>query len=133
VAVHARPQSVAVLRVEVVEEDHRVLHLVGVGIDDAEAVVHGRVILASSREGQYDGTMDTKAAARERIDGARDALVDLSHRIHAHPEPGFEEERSAAWTAELPDAAGFPVHGGVGDLPTAFAARGGSAPRHVPT
>jgi amidohydrolase len=75
--------------------------------------------------------MDTKAAARERIDGARDALVDLSHRIHAHPELGFEEERSAAWTAELLDAAGFRVERGVCDLPTAFRARAGSGPLHV--
>jgi len=75
--------------------------------------------------------MDTKAAARERIDGARDALLDLSHRIHAHPELGFEEERSAAWTAEVLDAAGFRVERGVCDLPTAFRARAGSGPLHV--
>jgi len=43
--------------------------------------------------------MDAKAAARERVVAARDALVDLSHRIHAKPELGFEEEHACAWTA----------------------------------
>jgi amidohydrolase len=75
--------------------------------------------------------MDTKAAARERIDGARDALVALSHRIHATPELGFEEERAAAWTAEMLDAGGFRVERGVCELPTAFRARVGSGPLHV--
>jgi amidohydrolase len=75
--------------------------------------------------------MDAKAAARERIDAARDALVALSHRIHATPELGFEEERAAAWTAEMLDAAGFRVEPGVCELPTAFRARAGSGPLHV--
>jgi amidohydrolase len=77
------------------------------------------------------GPMDAKAAARERIDGSRDALLALSHRIHAHPELGFEEERAAAWTAEMLDAAGFRVERGVCELPTAFRARVGSGPLHV--
>ena len=34
--------------------------------------------------------MDAKIAARERIDTAREALVALSHRIHAKPELAFE-------------------------------------------
>src|SRR5512143_3193904 len=41
VAIDARAQPVAVGGIRVVEEDHRVLPLVGVGVDDAEAVVHG--------------------------------------------------------------------------------------------
>jgi len=75
--------------------------------------------------------MDAKAAARERVDVARDALVDLSHRIHARPELGFEEEHAARWTAEMLDAAGFRVEPGVCDLPTALRARIGSGPLHV--
>src|SRR5262245_37840491 len=77
------------------------------------------------------GDMDAKAGARERIDGARETLVALSHRIHAHPELGFEEEHAATWTAELLDAAGFRVERAVCDLPTAFRARVGSGPLHV--
>jgi amidohydrolase len=75
--------------------------------------------------------MDTKAAARERVDAARDALTALSHRIHATPELGFEEERASTWTAELLDAAGFRVERGVCGLSTAFRARAGSGPLHV--
>ena len=74
---------------------------------------------------------DAKQAARERVERARDELVALSHRIHAHPELGFEEERACAWLCELLQGAGLEVERGVGDLPTAFAARAGSGPLHV--
>ena len=75
--------------------------------------------------------MDTKAGARERLERARESLIALSHRIHAHPEVGFEEERAASWLCDDLDAAGFTVTRGVGDLPTAFTARAGSGPLHV--
>jgi amidohydrolase len=74
---------------------------------------------------------DAKEAARERVEQARDELVALSHRIHANPELGFEEERACAWLCELLEGAGLQVERGVGDLPTAFAARAGSGPLHV--
>ena len=74
---------------------------------------------------------DVKEAARERVEQARDELVALSHRIHANPELGFEEEQACAWLCELLEGAGFQVERGVGDLPTAFAARAGSGPLHV--
>ena len=74
---------------------------------------------------------DAKQAARARVEGARDELVALSHRIHAHPELGFEEEQACAWLCELLEAGGLRVERGVGDLPTAFAARAGSGPLHV--
>jgi hypothetical protein len=38
--------------------------------------------------------MDPKAAAQEQIDAMQTDLIGLSHRIHAHPELGFEEERA---------------------------------------
>jgi amidohydrolase len=75
--------------------------------------------------------MDAKSAARERFDSARDRLIDLSHRIHAHPELGFEEEQSSAWLCESLADAGFTVEKGICDLPTAFRARTGSGPLHV--
>ena len=74
---------------------------------------------------------DAKEAARERVTQARDELVALSHRIHANPELGFEEEQACAWLCELLEGAGFQVERGVGDLPTAFAARAGSGPLHL--
>ena len=75
--------------------------------------------------------MDARAAARERLEESRDALIALSHRIHAHPELAFEEERAAAWCAELLDGAGFDVERGICALPTAFLARAGSGPLHI--
>jgi len=74
---------------------------------------------------------DAKRAARERVERARDELVALSHRIHAHPELGFEEERACAWLCELLAGAGLEVERGVGGLPTAFAARAGAGPIRV--
>lgn len=58
----------------------------------------------------------------------RDPLIALSHRIHAHPELGFEEERAVRWLCELLDENGFSVTTGVAELPTAFEARVGSGP-----
>jgi amidohydrolase len=74
---------------------------------------------------------DAKRAARERVERAREELVALSHRIHAHPELGFEEERACGWLCELLAGAGLQVERGLGDLPTAFAARAGAGPLHL--
>ena len=74
---------------------------------------------------------DAKQAARGRVELARDELVALSHRIHAHPELGFQEERACAWLCELLAGAGLEVARGVGGLPTAFAARAGTGPLRV--
>ncbi|HEX4064555.1 MAG TPA: M20 family metallopeptidase [Acidobacteriaceae bacterium] len=75
--------------------------------------------------------MEMKEAARERFDGARETLLALSHRIHAHPELGFEEEKSSAWLCDALDEAGFAVEKGICDLPTAFRAKVGSGPLHI--
>lgn len=77
--------------------------------------------------------MPAKEAARGAVEEARDALVDLSHRIHAKPETCFEEEKGCEWTAAaLDDAnAGFVIEAGVADLPTAFVAKAGSGPLHI--
>jgi metal-dependent amidase/aminoacylase/carboxypeptidase family protein len=58
-------------------------------------------------------------------------LIDLSHRIHAHPELGFEEEQSSAWLCEALADAGFAVEKNLCGLPTAFRARAGSGPLHI--
>jgi amidohydrolase len=75
--------------------------------------------------------MEAKKAARERLERALPELIALSHRIHAHPELAFEEERASAWVAETLDAGGFTVERGIAGLPTALAARAGSGPLHV--
>ncbi|MGH9003251.1 MAG: M20 family metallopeptidase [Acidimicrobiia bacterium] len=75
--------------------------------------------------------MDPKTAARSAVDAARPDLIALSHRIHAHPELKWEEERSSAWVAEALADRGFTVQAGICDLPTAFSATLGSGPLHV--
>lgn len=69
-----------------------------------------------------------KEAARAEIQGAGDALIELSHRIWDHPELAFEEEQTSAACAEMLDDAGFAVTTGVAELPTAFVAEYGSGP-----
>ena len=75
--------------------------------------------------------MDAKAGAGARLEQASKSLIALSHRIHAHPELGYEEEQAAAWTAAALADAGFAVEMGAGDLPTAFVARRGTGPLHL--
>jgi metal-dependent amidase/aminoacylase/carboxypeptidase family protein len=75
--------------------------------------------------------MDAKSGARERFESARDGMIELSHRIHAHPELGFEEEKASTWLCESLADAGFSVEKGICDLPTAFRARAGSGPLNV--
>jgi amidohydrolase len=74
---------------------------------------------------------DAKTACRDTVSAASGTLVDLSHRIHAHPELNFEEERAAGWVAGVLADAGFAVETGVADLPTAFVASVGSGPLTV--
>ncbi len=75
--------------------------------------------------------MNAKEAASATVDRDADALIDLSHRIHAHPELKFEEEQSSAWTAGLLADAGLPVDSGICELPTAFSCKVGSGPLHI--
>ena len=75
--------------------------------------------------------MNAKAGAQENLNSIHDDLIDLSHRIHAKPELGFEEEHAANWICEFLDGVGFEVERGICDLPTAFAAKAGNGPVHV--
>lgn len=75
--------------------------------------------------------MDAKVEAQKRCDELRNDLIALSHRIHAHPELGFEEEKASAWLSELLADSGFAVEKGACDLPTAFIARAGNGPLHI--
>jgi amidohydrolase len=73
---------------------------------------------------------DVKARAAEAVERARDEIVDLSHRIHANPEPAFEEHQAATWVARVLAAHGFEVEHPAGRLATAIRARlvGGRGP-----
>jgi amidohydrolase len=74
---------------------------------------------------------EARAAARETVVQDADALVSLSHRIHAHPELKWEEERSSAWTAEVLADHGLDIDAGICELPTAFSCRFGDGPLHL--
>jgi metal-dependent amidase/aminoacylase/carboxypeptidase family protein len=67
-----------------------------------------------------------KQAAVSRIEADSTALVELSRRVHAHPELAFAEERASHWCAEMLSEAGFDVERGVAGLPTALRATAGS-------
>ena len=77
---------------------------------------------------------DAKARLAAAVDASRDEIVGLSHRIHANPEPAFEEHQAAAWIAESLRQHGFAVEQPAGRLETAIRAtmgggRGGAGPR----
>jgi amidohydrolase len=65
------------------------------------------------------------------VDGRRDSLVELSHRVHQANEIRFEERRSAEMVAAALSEAGFRVDTGVCDLETAFVATVGTGPLHI--
>jgi amidohydrolase len=75
--------------------------------------------------------MKAKAAAQERLRAAEKKMLALSHRIHANPELGFEEEKACAWLCDELSESGFDVKRGICGLPTAFVARAGSGPLHI--
>lgn len=75
--------------------------------------------------------MELKETAQARVQAIQASLVDLSHRIHAHPELGFEEEQASTWVAEALTEAGFAVTRGICDLPTALHAQAGHGPLHL--
>jgi amidohydrolase len=78
--------------------------------------------------------VDAKGRIAAAVESARDEVIDLSHRIHANPEPAFEERQAATWIAEVLRAHGFTVEHPAGSLETAVRAtfqggRGGDGPR----
>ncbi|HYI22682.1 MAG TPA: M20 family metallopeptidase [Candidatus Limnocylindrales bacterium] len=74
---------------------------------------------------------EAKQRAGEQVEGARDRLVDLSHRIHANPELAYEERQAAGWLVAELSAAGYDVEAPVGGLETAFVASRGPGPLNV--
>lgn len=73
-------------------------------------------------------TATTRSAARSAVEEAAGGLIELSHRIHSHPELGYEEERASAWVGEALADAGFRVEAGAGGVPTALVGTAGSGP-----
>jgi len=66
---------------------------------------------------------DLKARVAAAIEAHRDEILGLSHRIHANPEPAFEELQAAAWVAEAIARHGYAVEHPAGSLATAVRGR----------
>jgi amidohydrolase len=78
--------------------------------------------------------VEMKARLAAAVEANRDEIVELSHRIHAHPEVAFEELHASAWVAEAIRRHGFTVEHPAGQLATAVrgtlgGGRGGAGPR----
>jgi len=56
------------------------------------------------------------------VDRLGNDLEQLSHRIHANPELGYQEVKASAWLAEFLTAQGFKLERGVAGVETAFRA-----------
>jgi len=67
-----------------------------------------------------------KALVQVEVDREGQELVDLSLRIHAHPEIAFQEELASRWLCDYLEGKGFAVEHGTTKLPTAFRAQYGA-------
>jgi amidohydrolase len=74
---------------------------------------------------------DLKQVARERVERAHEALIGLSHWIHANPELGYEERLACGWVAEWLEKAGFAVARDIGGMETALIGTYGPGPLNV--
>ena len=77
---------------------------------------------------------DAKLRLAGAVGAAADEIIELSHRIHSHPEEAFAEIRAAGWIADALTRHGYIVEHPAGSLATAIRAtlqggRGGSGPR----
>ena len=78
--------------------------------------------------------VDAKRRIAAAVDANRAEIIELSQRIHANPEPAFEERQASAWVAEAIARHGYAVEHPVGSLATAVrgvrsGGRGGDRPR----
>ncbi|MCX2729915.1 M20 family metallopeptidase [Saccharopolyspora sp. NFXS83] len=96
------------------------------------AATERAVATAEPIRSEFDGAPEgVRARVESRLDEQADALLGLSHDLHAHPEEGFAEHRSVAAVADLLRGQGIEAQVGVGELPTALLASTGSGGPHV--
>jgi amidohydrolase len=65
---------------------------------------------------------ELKQGVIQEIEGRREELIDLSLRIHSHPETAFQERQAATWLSEYLEGNGFRVERGICQIETAFRA-----------
>ncbi len=74
---------------------------------------------------------EAKNIVRQRAEKAHEALIGLSHWIHANPELGYQETLASGWVTEWLEKAGFAVERGVAGLDTAVFGTIGPGPFNV--
>ncbi len=67
----------------------------------------------------------------DHIQGFHDELTAIRHDLHAHPELGLQEHRTAGIVADLLEGWGIEVHRGVGQTGVVGVIRGGNGARAV--
>ncbi|HKZ91540.1 MAG TPA: amidohydrolase [Candidatus Limnocylindrales bacterium] len=68
---------------------------------------------------------------RAALEAAHPRLVELSHRIHANPELGYQEHQASDWLADALASAGFRVQRDAAGMATALVGSIGPGPLHV--
>jgi amidohydrolase len=77
------------------------------------------------------GAVDLHTSIHDATRSAAEELLTASRAIHALAEIGFEEVESSRLLSTLIEEHGFQVERGISGMPTAFAARRGTAGPHV--
>jgi len=67
---------------------------------------------------------------RNSLEYCRQMMVDFRRDMHRHPEPGFEETRTAAKIAAILQSLGIEVHEGLGGTGVVGVLRNGTAYPH---
>lgn len=75
--------------------------------------------------------VDARDGVRARLEELHPELVELSHRIHADPEIGYQERLASGWVADRLEQADFEVRRGLAGMETAVLGSIGPGPLHV--
>jgi amidohydrolase len=74
---------------------------------------------------------ELKGRAAAEVENHREAIIAVSHALHAEPETAWQEHASAALLADTLEGFGMTVTSGAGGLETAFVATAGTGSRTV--
>jgi amidohydrolase len=89
-----------------------------------QAKNRGEILVTSAaRARAAEPHSDVKQRIADAIEARRTEILDLSHRIHANPEPAFEEHQASSWVAELVAGYGYDIERPAGSLATAIRGR----------